>query len=77
MLPQLAGMQSWLQGLVASAIIMGIIALVVFLLIKRDFGVLAVVIILGGVLIFCVRNPESTIVKFGEGIVNKIMQENK
>lgn len=72
-LPTFDGFQSYVQGGVASLIIIVMLVLVVLFLARREFGGLIAVIIIGGMLIVSVRNPEGVIVKIAQGIINKLM----
>ncbi|MGM0020246.1 hypothetical protein IGK80_001125 [Enterococcus sp. DIV0609] len=73
MLPEISGLQSYAQGAVVSIIVIVALILIIICLAKREFGGLVAVIILAGVLIVFARNPEGTMVKIAEGIINKLL----
>ncbi|MCO5478432.1 TcpD family membrane protein [Enterococcus gallinarum] len=73
MLPEFGNLQSYAQGAVVSIIIIAALVLIVICLAKREFGALVVVVILAGVLIVFAQNPEGTMVKIAQGIINKLL----
>lgn len=73
MLPEFAGFQAWAQSNGESILITVLIAVAIVLLIKREIGALIGVVIVIGIMIVVVNNPDATIVRIAQGVVDKIM----
>lgn len=74
MLPEFGGLTSWAQTNGKEVLLTGLIILVVVLLFKREIGSLIGSIIIVGLLIVMITDPESTLVRIAQGVIDKIMQ---
>lgn len=74
MLPEISGLTSYFQINGKEALLTVLIILVIYLLVKREIGSLIGTIIIIGLLIVMITDPESTIVRIAQGVIDKVMQ---
>lgn len=74
MLPEFGGLTSWAQTNGKEVLLTALIILVVVLLIKREIGSLIGTIVIIGLLIVMISDPESTLVRIAQGVINKVME---
>lgn len=74
MLPEMSGLTSYFQVNGKEVLLTVLICLVVYLLVKREIGSLIGSVIIIGLLIVMISDPESTIVRIAQGVIDKIMQ---
>lgn len=74
MLPEFGGLTSWAQTNGKEVLLTALIILVVVLLIKREIGSLIGTVVIIGLLIVMISDPESTLVRIAQGVINKVME---
>lgn len=73
MLPEFGGLTTWAQTNGKEILLTGLIVIVVVLLVKREIGSLIGTIFIVGLLIVMISDPDSTIIKIAQGIIDKVM----
>lgn len=73
MLPEFGGLTTWAQTNGKEILLTGLIIIVVVLLVKREIGSLIGTIFIVGLLIVMISDPDSTIIKIAQGIIDKVM----
>lgn len=73
MLPDLGGLTTWAQTNGKEALLTALIILVIVLLVKREIGSLIGTVIIIGLLIVMISDPDATIVRIAQGVFNQIM----
>ncbi|MDB1729491.1 MULTISPECIES: hypothetical protein [Enterococcus] len=73
MLPEFGGLTTWAQTNSKEILLTGLMVIVVVLLVKREIGSLIGTIFIVGLLIVMISDPDSTIIKIAQGIIDKVM----